>query len=500
LIRHTLRSILWLSVVLLGILARPLHAQAPAGAVPVKTYTGFFNNTAVYFTAFETNSSNFAAANGLVYAPRLSWVNLSALPNMLFFQNAGAGQAVVLQTQPGWSNYSPLWYVLTAQWRGPGAMPLITSYSAALQWWQRGWLLIQRTGIIFNGPVIVINRPLGVLGGGNLAPTISPNEFMGISPAARTAYFAGHQGYYAGQSVTFLALEHARGVISHAPGAIPVPTIGLDFLGHAGIANFFEVPGQLPLIDSFPAGQVTVTPGTTYPQPSTGGYGMVGTATDPGGYSPAPTAYPQAGSDQSTLPPYSQPPYAGLYSPIWHVHQVRFQSGAQLLTSVQGLQAVLGGGLAIQIDGGVQDTFNCPIVSGLQSVNPNPYPNPNPNPNPGGNPSPATVSFSRDILRIFTNNGAQTCAQAGCHSGPSPTGGQNLEAANAYANIVNVTSSERPDLRRIMPGSVDQSYLFKKITGAFDIAGSQMPLAGGPLSAADIDLVRQWIQAGAPNN
>src|SRR5205823_73655 len=97
--------------------------------------------------------------------------------------------------------------------------------------------------------------------------------------------------------------------------------------------------------------------------------------------------YPQAGSDQSTLPPYSQPPYAGLYSPIWHVHQVRFQSGAQLLTSLQSLQAALSGGLAIQIDGGVQDTFNCPIVSGLQPVNPN----------PGGNPPPATVSFSRDI-------------------------------------------------------------------------------------------------------
>jgi hypothetical protein len=51
-----------------------------------------------------------------------------------------------------------------------------------------------------------------------------------------------------------------------------------------------------------------------------------------------------------------------------------------------------------------------------------------------------------------------------------------------------------------MPGNPDQSYLYKKITGAPDIVGSRMPLAGGPLSAADIDLVRQWIQAGAPNN
>ena len=92
-----------------------------------------------------------------------------------------------------------------------------------------------------------------MVGGGNLAPTLSPNEFLGINPAARTAYFAGHQGYAGGQLVTFLALEHAPGVIAFAPGAIPVPTLDLNHLGHAAIANFFTPPGQLPVLDSLPA-------------------------------------------------------------------------------------------------------------------------------------------------------------------------------------------------------------------------------------------------------
>ena len=43
------------------------------------------------------------------------------------------------------------------------------------------------------------------------------------------------------------------------------------------------------------------------------------------------------------------------------------------------------------------------------------------------------IHFSQDVLRVFTNNGAKTCAQAGCHSGANPQAGQNLEAANAYA-------------------------------------------------------------------
>jgi hypothetical protein len=108
--------------------------------------------------------------------------------------------------------------------------------------------------------------------------------------------------------------------------------------------------------------------------------------------------------------------------------------------------------------------------------------------------TPATVSFSQDILRIFNNNGAKTCAQAGCHSGGNPTGHMNLEAANAYANIVNVPSTENPALKRVKPGDSANSYLFQKVNSG------AMPLAGGPLTAADINTIKTWIDQGASNN
>jgi len=411
-----LRSSLWPLVVALGAFAQPSHAQAPANAVPVKTYTGFFNNSAVYFLAFETNSSNFASVNGLPYAPRLSNANSAGVDNMIFFNNGATGQTVVLQSEPGLPDYSPIHHVLTAAWTGTGAMPLITSYGAAVQWWQMGQLALQSTGIVFNGPVIVINRPLGVLGGGQLAPTISPNEFMGINPAARTAFFVGHQGYAGGQVVTFLALEHAPGVISQAPGASPVSTIDLNHLGHAAIANFFVAPGQLPILDSAPNLQTVVNPatptttpgstiygggasiagkpsqlpvaGATGQQPVAGATGQqpVAGATGTTGQQPVagasgqlpvggvsggmPVAGESGGSNQ--LPIYSLPPYAG-YSGIWHVHHVVFQTGVapQALTSLQAIQAALSSGLATEVDGGVQDVFNCPVVAmGSSTVQP----------------------------------------------------------------------------------------------------------------------------------
>jgi len=70
----------------------------------------------------------------------------------------------------------------------------------------------------------------------------------------------------------------------------------------------------------------------------------------------------------------------------------------------------------------------------------------------------------------------------------------NLEQANASASIVNVGSSEQAKLKRVLPGDANNSYLFQKVLSG------RMPLAGGPLTAGDIDLIRQWINAGAPDN
>src|SRR5438552_10792114 len=57
--------------------------------------------------------------------------------------------------------------------------------------------------------------------------------------------------------------------------------------------------------------------------------------------------------------------------------------------------------------------------------------------------APAGVSFETDVQPIFTAR----CALPACHSGPFPTQGLNLSDGSAYADIVNVMSTERPDLK-----------------------------------------------------
>jgi hypothetical protein len=124
------------------------------------------------------------------------------------------------------------------------------------------------------------------------------------------------------------------------------------------------------------------------------------------------------------------------------------------------------------------------------------------NGNPLGQPPPEcteAVCFERDIQPIFTAN----CALSGCHAGTLPQQGQNLSEGVAYQNIVNVASSERPGMKRVLPFQPDSSYLVHKIQGTqLSVGGSgeRMPLGGAALTQSQIDIIRAWILAGAKNN
>jgi hypothetical protein len=77
----------------------------------------------------------------------------------------------------------------------------------------------------------------------------------------------------------------------------------------------------------------------------------------------------------------------------------------------------------------------------------------------------------------------------------------NLKAGSAYAALVGVASTGKAGAVRVIPGNPSGSYLVQKLEGAADIVGLRMPRNGPPfLTDAQIALVRQWIQNGAPNN
>lgn len=83
-----------------------------------------------------------------------------------------------------------------------------------------------------------------------------------------------------------------------------------------------------------------------------------------------------------------------------------------------------------------------------------------------------------------------------CHQGGNAPLGLRLDAASSYAMLVGVASVQAPSLMRVEPGDPDGSYLVRKIEGTA-ATGGRMPLEGPPLAQDRIDLIREWIAAGA---
>ena len=106
------------------------------------------------------------------------------------------------------------------------------------------------------------------------------------------------------------------------------------------------------------------------------------------------------------------------------------------------------------------------------------------------------VSFAAVVQPIFSAR----CAVSGCHVAPAPAAGLDLSAGVAYANIVNVDSSQVPTSKRVFPGDAAVSYLYQKITNDPGIVGSPMPLGAFPMPAGEIDAIERWIAEGAANN
>lgn len=88
--------------------------------------------------------------------------------------------------------------------------------------------------------------------------------------------------------------------------------------------------------------------------------------------------------------------------------------------------------------------------------------------------------------------------QCDCHTQGS--GGLKMTSAmDSYMNLVGVKSDDTA-LNRIEPGDPDASYLWHKILGTQgDVggAGQAMPLGGSPLPQDIVDLIEEWIVAGA---
>jgi len=117
----------------------------------------------------------------------------------------------------------------------------------------------------------------------------------------------------------------------------------------------------------------------------------------------------------------------------------------------------------------------------------------NGNPVGGGPPAQLTPTLASIQQNIFT----PSCGFSGCHApGTAPFGLRLDTAAMSGQLLVNVASFELPSLMRVSPNDPDNSFLVQKIEGTAT-AGGRMPLNRTPLTAQQIQVIRDWISNGA---
>jgi hypothetical protein len=104
---------------------------------------------------------------------------------------------------------------------------------------------------------------------------------------------------------------------------------------------------------------------------------------------------------------------------------------------------------------------------------------------------------------IFEGEG---CASNACHGESfESSGGLDLRMDASFASLVRVPSSISPDIERVFPGDQDRSLLFRKLHETTQELGSAglgqaMPSGLPQLSDDQIEAVRVWMRAGAPED
>lgn len=109
---------------------------------------------------------------------------------------------------------------------------------------------------------------------------------------------------------------------------------------------------------------------------------------------------------------------------------------------------------------------------------------------------PQAVSYAAQIQPLWSK-----CTGPACHDATMPQAMLNLTASASHAQLVGVRSTQCTSTDRVMPGAPNQSYLVFKLQGSGPCyMGTRMPRGTGLLTATQMQLVRDWIANGAPDN
>ncbi|HLT36922.1 MAG TPA: hypothetical protein VK034_11575 [Enhygromyxa sp.] len=120
-------------------------------------------------------------------------------------------------------------------------------------------------------------------------------------------------------------------------------------------------------------------------------------------------------------------------------------------------------------------------------------------------PADAVASFEPTLTNVAANLFVPACSFSSCHGTGGGAGGLNLEG-NLHTKLLGHTVAGNSNLPLIDPGNAEGSWLYQRISQCEPSDKDDNPITHMPLNAPFlldpglIATVRDWIDAGAPNN
>jgi len=162
--------------------------------------TGYYDNHAVLFLATDSSDKNDAMSHHINYSASLSMSLSSADQIYLVTNGKDAGRGPVFSSEPGESDYTPLWQEVRVTWKDPRKAVALGQDTQITDLAKKGMLTLTKTGIVLNCPIIAPLSGSGAMVGSGMSS-------MGALPPTRMLSI--FTGYYDTHEVQYLATDTA---------------------------------------------------------------------------------------------------------------------------------------------------------------------------------------------------------------------------------------------------------------------------------------------------
>jgi hypothetical protein len=122
----------------------------------LNTYSGFYDGHKDAFVVTDVSNKSQAQALHVNYSAALGKVK--GAPAQYFVEGPAAkGQLSVFGSEPGESDYNPLWTEVTVTWHSGVTPVVLTSDNEIISMAKKGKLAMHETHLVLNAPIMKVS-------------------------------------------------------------------------------------------------------------------------------------------------------------------------------------------------------------------------------------------------------------------------------------------------------------------------------------------------------